>query len=149
MDEARRRCKDADDATRTQLAELDVLWRQVSGKLVRALAGLHNPGLAAEGDANRLPPVAFDAASLPAAPSASRRLAGGANCKRRINYAGQQVDYAACDALQAHVTKLSSGAAVAILGDARWLLDSWHGTTTLNDSNYAGSCRFGRRRSIP
>ena len=28
------------------------------------------------------------------------------NTKRRINQAGQQVDYAACDALQAHVTKL-------------------------------------------
>lgn len=28
------------------------------------------------------------------------------NCKRRINHAGEQVDYAACDALQAHVTKL-------------------------------------------
>jgi hypothetical protein len=83
MDEARRRCKHADDATRTQLAELDVLRRQVSGELVRAyplyrLAGLHNPGLAAEGDANRLPLVAFDVASLPAAPSASRWLAGGA-----------------------------------------------------------------------
>ena len=28
------------------------------------------------------------------------------NCKRRINHAGEQVDYAACDALQSHVTKL-------------------------------------------
>jgi integrase len=28
------------------------------------------------------------------------------NTKRRINEAGDQVDYAACDALQAHVTKL-------------------------------------------
>jgi hypothetical protein len=83
MDEARRRCKDAEHATRTQLAELDELRRQVSGELVGAyplyrLAGLHNLGLAAEGDANRLPPVAVDAASLPAAPSASRWLAGGA-----------------------------------------------------------------------
>lgn len=28
------------------------------------------------------------------------------NTKRRINYAGEQVDYLACDSLQAHVTKL-------------------------------------------
>jgi integrase/recombinase XerD len=28
------------------------------------------------------------------------------NCKRRINHSGEEVDYAACDALQAHVTKL-------------------------------------------
>ena len=27
------------------------------------------------------------------------------NCKRRINHAGEQVDYTACDALQAHVIK--------------------------------------------
>lgn len=34
------------------------------------------------------------------------------NCKRRINHAGEQVDYAACDALQAHVTKLYRDAGV-------------------------------------
>ncbi len=28
------------------------------------------------------------------------------NCKRRLNQAGERVDYSACDALQAHVTKL-------------------------------------------
>ncbi len=28
------------------------------------------------------------------------------NCKRRINSAGERVDYAACDALQSHVTEL-------------------------------------------
>jgi integrase len=28
------------------------------------------------------------------------------NCKRRINHSSEEVDYAACDALQAHVTKL-------------------------------------------
>ncbi|GJJ03444.1 hypothetical protein RugamoR64_39820 [Duganella rhizosphaerae] len=34
------------------------------------------------------------------------------NTKRRINQAGQQVDYAACDALQAHVTKLYRDAGI-------------------------------------
>ena len=34
------------------------------------------------------------------------------NCKRRINHAGEQVDYAACDALQAHVTKLYRDAGI-------------------------------------
>jgi integrase/recombinase XerD len=34
------------------------------------------------------------------------------NCKRRVNYAGEQVDYAACDALQAHVTKLYRDAGI-------------------------------------
>jgi integrase/recombinase XerD len=34
------------------------------------------------------------------------------NCKRRINHAGEEVDYAACDALQAHVTKLYRGAGI-------------------------------------
>lgn len=34
------------------------------------------------------------------------------NCKRRINQAGEQVDYAACDALQAHVTKLYRDAGI-------------------------------------
>jgi integrase/recombinase XerD len=34
------------------------------------------------------------------------------NTKRRINEAGEQVDYAACDALQAHVTKLYRDAGI-------------------------------------
>lgn len=34
------------------------------------------------------------------------------NRKRRINHAGDQVDYAACDALQAHVTKLYRDAGI-------------------------------------
>lgn len=34
------------------------------------------------------------------------------NCKRRLNQAGEQVDYAACDALQAHVTKLYRDAGI-------------------------------------
>ena len=34
------------------------------------------------------------------------------NRKRRINQAGEQVEYAACDALQAHVTKLYRDAGV-------------------------------------
>jgi len=34
------------------------------------------------------------------------------NTKRRINQAGAQVDYAACDALQAHVTKLYRDAGI-------------------------------------
>ena len=34
------------------------------------------------------------------------------NCKRRINYAGEQVDYMACDALQSHVTKLYRDAGI-------------------------------------
>ncbi len=34
------------------------------------------------------------------------------NTKRRINFAGEQVDYAACDALQAHVTKLYRDAGI-------------------------------------
>lgn len=34
------------------------------------------------------------------------------NCKRRINYAGEQVDYAACDALQSHITKLYRDAGI-------------------------------------
>jgi integrase/recombinase XerD len=34
------------------------------------------------------------------------------NRKRRTNHAGEQVDYAACDALQAHVTKLYRDAGI-------------------------------------
>lgn len=34
------------------------------------------------------------------------------NCKRRINFAGEQIDYAACDALQSHVTKLYRDAGI-------------------------------------
>lgn len=34
------------------------------------------------------------------------------NCKRRVNQAGEQIDYAACDALQAHVTKLYRDAGI-------------------------------------
>lgn len=34
------------------------------------------------------------------------------NCKRRINRLGEQVDYAACDALQAHVIKLYRDAGI-------------------------------------
>lgn len=34
------------------------------------------------------------------------------NCKRRLNQAGEQVDYVACDALQAHVTKLYRDAGI-------------------------------------
>ncbi|NHZ66028.1 hypothetical protein [Massilia genomosp. 1] len=34
------------------------------------------------------------------------------NCKRRINSDGEQVDYVACDALQAHVTKLFKDAGI-------------------------------------
>lgn len=34
------------------------------------------------------------------------------NCKRRINHAGEQVDYMACDALQSHVTKLYRDAGI-------------------------------------
>ena len=34
------------------------------------------------------------------------------NCKRRINYAGEQVDYMACDALQSHITKLYRDAGI-------------------------------------
>lgn len=34
------------------------------------------------------------------------------NCKRRINQAGEQVDYLACDSLQAHVTKLYRDAGI-------------------------------------
>lgn len=34
------------------------------------------------------------------------------NIKRRINEAGQQVDYVPCDALQAHVTKLYRDAGI-------------------------------------
>lgn len=34
------------------------------------------------------------------------------NTKRRINQAGEQVDYLACDSLQAHVTKLYRGAGI-------------------------------------
>lgn len=34
------------------------------------------------------------------------------NTKRRINEAGEQVDYVACDALQAHVTKLYKDAGI-------------------------------------
>lgn len=34
------------------------------------------------------------------------------NCKRRVNNAGEQIDYVACDALQAHVTKLYRDAGV-------------------------------------
>jgi integrase/recombinase XerD len=35
-----------------------------------------------------------------------------ATCKRQVNHAGEQVDYAGCDALQAHVTKLYRDAGV-------------------------------------
>lgn len=34
------------------------------------------------------------------------------NNKRRINLAGEQVDYAACDTFQAHVTKLCRDAGI-------------------------------------
>ncbi|MCE3606563.1 tyrosine-type recombinase/integrase [Massilia sp. P8910] len=34
------------------------------------------------------------------------------NCKRPINHAGEQVDYAACDSLQSHVTKLYRDAGI-------------------------------------
>lgn len=34
------------------------------------------------------------------------------NCKRRTNFAGEQVDYMACDALQSHVTKLYRDAGI-------------------------------------
>ncbi|PWF45088.1 tyrosine-type recombinase/integrase [Massilia glaciei] len=34
------------------------------------------------------------------------------NCKRRVNYAGEQIDYAACDALQSHVSKLYRDAGI-------------------------------------
>lgn len=34
------------------------------------------------------------------------------NCKRRINSDGEQVDYTACDALQAHITKLHKDAGI-------------------------------------
>jgi integrase/recombinase XerD len=34
------------------------------------------------------------------------------NCKRRINQAGEKVDYLACDSLQAHVTKLYRDAGI-------------------------------------
>jgi integrase/recombinase XerD len=50
------------------------------------------------------------------------------NCKRRINQAGEQVDYAACDALQAHVTKLYRDAGIKM---ASRLLDQGHDLETL------------------
>lgn len=34
------------------------------------------------------------------------------NCKRRVNYAGEQIDYAACDSLQSHVSKLDRDAGI-------------------------------------
>lgn len=34
------------------------------------------------------------------------------NCKRRVNYAGEQIDYAAGDALQSHVSKLYRDAGI-------------------------------------
>lgn len=34
------------------------------------------------------------------------------NYKRRVNYAGEQIDYAACDALQSHVSKLYRDAGI-------------------------------------
>ena len=34
------------------------------------------------------------------------------NCKRRVNHAGEQIDYAACDALQSHVSKLYRDAGI-------------------------------------
>lgn len=34
------------------------------------------------------------------------------NTKRRINYAGEQVDYLACDSLQSHITKLYRDAGI-------------------------------------
>jgi site-specific recombinase XerD len=36
------------------------------------------------------------------------------NTKRRINYAGEQVDYLACDSLQAHITKLYKDAGIKL-----------------------------------
>ena len=45
------------------------------------------------------------------------------NCKRRINFAGEQIDYAACDALQSHVTKLYRDAGIkggSSHSGARW-----------------------------
>jgi len=60
------------------------------------------------------------------------------NCKRRINYAGEQVDYAACDALQAHVTKLYRDAGIKGGSShsgrrtmASRLLEQGHGIETL------------------
>jgi integrase/recombinase XerD len=51
------------------------------------------------------------------------------NTKRRINEDGEQVDYAACDALQAHVTKLTgmqgSREAVHTAVAARWHQCCW------------------------
>ncbi len=51
------------------------------------------------------------------APSSSLVLAGNGrkfamNTKRRINEAGKQVDYAGCDSLQSHVTKLYGDAGI-------------------------------------
>lgn len=55
------------------------------------------------------------------------------NCKRRINYAGEKIDYAACDALQSHVTSCivtrELRAEAVILVDAQWHLGSWHKAT--------------------
>lgn len=36
------------------------------------------------------------------------------NTKRRINYAGEQIDYLACDSLQAHITKLYRDAGIKL-----------------------------------
>ena len=51
------------------------------------------------------------------APSSCLVLAGkgrkfAMNTKRRINEAGEQIDYAACDSLQSHVTKLYRDAGI-------------------------------------
>lgn len=51
------------------------------------------------------------------APSTCLVLAGkgrkfAMNAKRRINEAGEQVDYSACDSLQSHVTKLYRDAGI-------------------------------------
>ncbi len=46
------------------------------------------------------------------------------NRKRRINHVGEQVDYAACDALQAHVTKLYRDAGTN--GGSSHLGARWH-----------------------
>jgi len=34
------------------------------------------------------------------------------NCKRRVNYVGEPIDYAACDSLQCHVSKLYRDAGI-------------------------------------
>lgn len=83
MSESRERCRIAEVDARAVLEELDAQRRRVAGDLVTAyplyrLAGLRNPGLAAEGDSGRLQAMAFDETSLPASPSSSVWLAAGA-----------------------------------------------------------------------